>query len=274
VAVVLFVVAGFVTATSGLDLAFAKKITRKAATRVAAKVTSKAAHSIAHKATKATSVAAKATRSTAKFAAKASAKASVTAAKAIAGGEFRLLNIYNSLKATNARLVDSMNNATDGLASWYGGMFHGRLTAMGTRYDMNAMTAAHRTLPLGTWCKVTNEENGKTIVVQVTDRGPYVVNRIMDLSHAAATELGYMNSGTTQIHMDVLGTGYANANEAMAAAGMQKTTPAIAASMTGVSANAENQPIAASSDSFSDIVSTIVTLATGSPVHAVASLFA
>src|SRR5437016_4737228 len=77
------------------------------------------------------------------------------------GGQFRLLNIYNTLKASNPTLINAMNNAKQGLASWYGGMFHGRKTAMGTTYNMNAMTAAHRSLPLGTWVKVTNERNGK-----------------------------------------------------------------------------------------------------------------
>ena len=70
---------------------------------------------------------------------------------------------------------------------------------------MNSMTAAHRTLPLGTWVRVTNEENNESVVVQVTDRGPYVADRILDLSRAAATKLGYMGDGTTQVKMDVLG---------------------------------------------------------------------
>ncbi|MDP4200009.1 MAG: septal ring lytic transglycosylase RlpA family protein [Bacteroidota bacterium] len=118
------------------------------------------------------------------------------------------------IKATNPTLIYAMNSATQGLASWYGGMFHGHKTAMGTTYNMYAMTAAHRSLPLGTWVQVTNEQNGKSAIVQVTDRGPYVANRIMDLSYAAAQKLGYASSGTTHISMKVIGQGYQSAEEA------------------------------------------------------------
>ncbi len=103
-------------------------------------------------------------------------------------GHFRLLNIYNAIKASHPGFINAMNRATTGLASWYGGIFQGRKTAMGTTYNMNDMTAAHRTLPLGTWVRVTNQENDRSVVVQVTDRGPYVANRIMDLSYAAAEQ--------------------------------------------------------------------------------------
>ncbi|HEY3876908.1 MAG TPA: septal ring lytic transglycosylase RlpA family protein [Candidatus Kapabacteria bacterium] len=121
-------------------------------------------------------------------------------------GEFRLLNIYNSMKASNPSYINRMNHARAGLASWYGGIFQHRKTAMGTTYNMYSMTAAHRSLPLGTWVKVTNETNGKSVTVQVTDRGPYVANRVMDLSYAAAQKLGYANAGTTHISMKVLGS--------------------------------------------------------------------
>ncbi len=134
------------------------------------------------------------------------AKARKAGSRMAHSGSFRLLNIYNSLKSANPAFIEAMNKATTGLASWYGGIFHGRRTAMGTTYNMYAMTAAHRSLPLGTWVKVTNERNGKSAIVQVTDRGPYVANRIMDLSYAAAQKLGYANSGTTQISMKVLGS--------------------------------------------------------------------
>ena len=142
--------------------------------------------------------------------------------------QFRLLNIYNSLKASQPGFIEAMNNARVGMASWYGGMFHGRKTAMGTTYDMYAMTAAHRSLPLGTWVKVTNEQNGKSVVVQVTDRGPYVANRIMDLSYAAAQKLGYANAGTTHISMKILGDDPTLANNPALAENNSNTTPATA----------------------------------------------
>lgn len=107
-----------------------------------------------------------------------------------------------------------------GVASWYGKRFHGRKTASGTRYDMHAMTAAHRTLPLPSYVRVTNPANGKSVVVLVNDRGPYVGNRIIDLSYAAATALGFANKGIAQVELDVLSNpGKGRRGEALADAG-------------------------------------------------------
>src|SRR6266850_5637680 len=77
-----------------------------------------------------------------------------------------------------------------GVASWYGHPFDGRLTANGEIYDMEKMTAAHRTLPFGTWLEVKNLSNDKTVKVRIIDRGPFVGGRILDLSHAAAVSIG------------------------------------------------------------------------------------
>ncbi len=82
-----------------------------------------------------------------------------------------------------------------GIASWYGGRFHGRRTANGEIYDLFKFTAASRTLPLDTYVLVINEENGKVITVRINDRGPYVDGRIIDLSQAAAFKLGMMEKG-------------------------------------------------------------------------------
>lgn len=128
-----------------------------------------------------------------------------TAKKVKSGGNFRLLNIYNSLAQSNPKLAQQLNNRTEGEASWYGGFFHGRKTAMGTVYNKNEMTAAHRTLKLGTWVRVTNVANNESVIVQVTDRGPYVANRILDLSERAATEIGYKDKGVGKVKMQVLG---------------------------------------------------------------------
>ncbi len=91
-----------------------------------------------------------------------------------------------------------------GRASWYGRGFHGRKTASGERYDMHAMTAAHRTLPLASWVRVTNESNQKSVVVKINDRGPYVGNRVIDLSYAAAAALGMRSSGVGKVKIEGL----------------------------------------------------------------------
>lgn len=91
-----------------------------------------------------------------------------------------------------------------GIASWYGPGFHGRKTASGTRYNQNAMTAASRTLPLGTKVLVTNLENDRKVEVTINDRGPYVDDRIIDLSRAAARKLGMLKHGTARVRIDVI----------------------------------------------------------------------
>ena len=90
-----------------------------------------------------------------------------------------------------------------GTASWYGKQFHGRTTASGEDFDMFEFTAAHRKLPLGTFVKVTNLKNGKWIIVRVNDRGPYVGNRIMDLSYSAARMLNFRD-GVERIRIDLV----------------------------------------------------------------------
>ncbi len=91
-----------------------------------------------------------------------------------------------------------------GVASWYGRDFHGKLTANGERYDMHALSAAHKTLPLPTLVRVTNLQNNRSVVVRVNDRGPFVKSRLIDLSYAAATALGYAKQGTTRVRVQVL----------------------------------------------------------------------
>ncbi len=93
-----------------------------------------------------------------------------------------------------------------GMASWYGKDFHGLATANGERYDMYAMTAAHRTLPLGTVIRVTNALNGHQVQVRINDRGPYKAGRILDLSFAAAIELAMDNAGVAPVQVEVVGT--------------------------------------------------------------------
>ena len=93
----------------------------------------------------------------------------------------------------------------EGVASWYGKDFHGKKTSNGEIYDMHAMTAAHKTLPLGVFVKVRNKDNGKETVVRVNDRGPFVKNRIIDLSYSAAKTLGVDAKGTAPVRIEALG---------------------------------------------------------------------
>jgi rare lipoprotein A len=91
-----------------------------------------------------------------------------------------------------------------GVASWYGDKFHGRRTSSGETYDMYAMTAAHKTLPLPSYARVTNLTNGRSVVVRINDRGPFVDNRIVDLSFTAAQRLDMVGPGTALVELEVL----------------------------------------------------------------------
>ncbi len=91
-----------------------------------------------------------------------------------------------------------------GVASWYGKSHHGRTTANGEKFDMEALTAAHRTLPFGTIVKVTNLSNNRSVTVRINDRGPYVAGRIIDLSARAARDLGIIENGVARVRLEQL----------------------------------------------------------------------
>ena len=91
-----------------------------------------------------------------------------------------------------------------GIASWYGPGFHGKRTASGEVYDMYAMTAAHRTLPFGTIVRVVDLDTGRSVVVRINDRGPFVEGRVIDLSYAAAVELGMVRKGLARVGLQIL----------------------------------------------------------------------
>ena len=95
-------------------------------------------------------------------------------------------------------------HALNGTASWYGSRFHGKKTASGEIYDQNKLTAAHKTLPLGSKARVTNLDNGSTVDVEINDRGPFVKGRIVDLSRAAARALGLVESGTAPVKVELI----------------------------------------------------------------------
>ena len=112
--------------------------------------------------------------------------------------------VYEVLGETY-RVMDSSSGYKErGVASWYGKKFHGRLTSNREPYDMYAMTAAHKTLPLPTYVKVRNLRNDKSIIVRVNDRGPFVHNRIIDLSYAAALKLDMVSDGTSLVEVTAI----------------------------------------------------------------------
>ncbi len=102
-------------------------------------------------------------------------------------------------------LADSRGFQQRGLASWYGKKFHDRKTANGERYDMYGISAAHKTLPLDTWVRVHNLENGKSLDVRINDRGPFVRGRIIDLSYGAAKKIDLVSPGTARVKISALG---------------------------------------------------------------------
>ena len=101
--------------------------------------------------------------------------------------------------------ADVRHYTEKGKASWYGKKYHGRTTANGERYDMYAMTAAHRRLPFGSVVRVTNLDNGKSVEVRINDRGPFVKGRIIDLSYTAARKLDMIGPGVVPVKIKVIG---------------------------------------------------------------------
>ncbi|QLF94244.1 septal ring lytic transglycosylase RlpA family protein [Pseudomonas sp. ABC1] len=109
---------------------------------------------------------------------------------------------YTVLGKTYYPIGDGRSYRANGTASWYGTKFHGQLTANGEKYDLYGMSAAHKTLPLPSYVKVTNLANNKSVVLRVNDRGPFYSDRVIDLSFAAAKKLGYAESGTAQVRVE------------------------------------------------------------------------
>jgi rare lipoprotein A len=103
-----------------------------------------------------------------------------------------------------AAIPVEIGHTENGIASWYGNPYHGRQAANGEIYDMEKMTAAHRTMPFNTWVRVHDLDNGKTTDVRITDRGPFVGGRIIDLSRAAARELDKIGPGTARVRLGVI----------------------------------------------------------------------
>lgn len=171
------------------------------------------------------------------------------------GGIYKVGNPYTVLGQSYIPRED-YNYSETGMASWYGDDFHNKRTANGETYNMRAITAAHRTLPLPSIVKVTNLENGRTIIARVNDRGPYVKNRIIDISEKGAEMLGYKNKGIAKVKVEILADESRAIKEAMlskdnsskiytaAQKNMQTAVPVQTANITPVPATTAPQKVA------------------------------
>ena len=119
------------------------------------------------------------------------------------GGRYKVGNPYEVEGVWYHPKVDPNYDET-GIASWYGKPFHGRATANGENYDMNELTAAHKTLPLPTMVRVTNLENGRSLILRINDRGPFVNGRVIDVSRRGAQLLGFYNRGTAKVRVEAV----------------------------------------------------------------------
>ena len=111
---------------------------------------------------------------------------------------------YSVLGKTYYVMSDARGFKQEGYASWYGNKFHGRKTSNGEIYDMYGMTAAHKTLPIPSFVKVTNQSNNRSVIVRVNDRGPFHGDRIIDLTYTAARKLGFANKGTAKVSLEIV----------------------------------------------------------------------
>lgn len=119
-------------------------------------------------------------------------------------GKKTVVNTTTSESMDIAEAVNVAKEKISGIVSWYADKFHGKKTSSGEAYNKNEFTAAHKTLPFGTKVKVTNEKNGKSVIVKINDRGPHTKNRLMDLSRAAFTEIGSTNAGILNVEIEVV----------------------------------------------------------------------
>ena len=146
------------------------------------------------------------------------------------GGSYKVGQPYS----INGRIYSPSENSSyrsEGIASWYGPDFHGRLTANGEVYDMHAISAAHPTMPLPSYARVTNLENGRSIIVRVNDRGPYARNRVVDLSIGTAKALDFYGRGLARVRVEYVGRAPIDgSDDGMLMATLRTGTPAPAPS--------------------------------------------
>jgi len=157
----------------------------------------------------------------------------------------RFLNPIGTPATRTPAQSDKLAYRGEGLASWYGPDFHGKLTANGERYDMYGISAAHRSMPLPSYARVTNLDNGRSIIVRVNNRGPYVHNRIVDLSVGTAKALDFYKKGTTRVRVEFVGRApREGSDDQMLLATLRAGTPAPAPSNVMVASAKEPQPSA------------------------------
>ena len=154
-----------------------------------------------------------------------------------------------------------------GIASWYGRRYHGQPTSSGERYDMYAMTAAHPTLPIPSYARVTNVANGRSVVVRVNDRGPFLQDRVIDLSYTAAAKLGYVEAGSAEVEVELV-TQFDGAATKLAAAGADRA--ATAAGATSTPAPASTRAAAPSPSAAPPLALTLVPIPAANAASAVA----
>lgn len=136
---------------------------------------------------------------------------------------------YTVLGKTYAPLRTSEGYQASGTASWYGTQFHGKKTSSGERFDMNALSAAHTTLPIPSYARVTNLANGKSVMVRINDRGPFHAGRLIDLSYGAAQRLDMIGSGMAQVRVEGLVAGTTVATAPTAVTGVSAKPAPVAA---------------------------------------------
>jgi rare lipoprotein A len=169
-------------------------------------------------------------------------------------------------------MADATGHVETGIASWYGPGFHAANTSTGEPYDMYAMTAAHKTLPLPAYVRVTNLENGRSVVVRVNDRGPFVDGRVIDLSHTAAAKLDMLRAGTARVEVRVLSS---PASAGSAEPARAATAPSVASAPLFIQAGAFGERVNAER-LVGELASSGIELATirtemraGQPLHRV-----
>ncbi len=145
----------------------------------------------------------------------------------------------------------------EGLASWYGDDFHGRATATGEIFDLNAISAAHPTMPLPSYARVTNLKNGRSLIVRVNDRGPYAANRIIDVSKRAARLLGFVDRGTTMVRVEYVGPAQIDgSDDRLLEATLRQDEPAPAPGAVRLAAATRIVPVAMTVPSRARVAST------------------
>jgi rare lipoprotein A len=152
------------------------------------------------------------------------------------GGAYRIGQAYTIAGKTYVPAEDK-NYRAEGLASWYGEDFHGRQTANGEVFDMNSVSAAHATLPMPTYVRVTNLENNRSVIVRINDRGPYHDNRLIDVSVKTAVMLGFYSNGIARVRVEYVGSApLEGSDDAMLIATLRHGEPAPAPSLVRVAA--------------------------------------